>query len=185
MKLKSILASTLCLGMMTLVGCSTEKAKDAYPVMTNQPTLPKDSYAIVDFAPGDNSLTEESKTKIKNVLDKAENEGKDVDNIKVLSWSDTDTNGGAVPTEFDRSIASERSDAIEEYIKEDLKTEANFKNYNMAESKDMKRVVENQNWKRQPFSKAESRTLPPQKTDDLMDLKKNTTSKALVVVDSE
>lgn len=186
MKLKSILATTLCLGMVTLVGCSTEKAKDAYPVMTNQPTLPKDSYAIVDFAPGDNTLTDESKAKIKNVLDKAENEGKDVESIKVLSWSDTDTSGGAVPTEFDRSIASERSDAIEEYIKEDLNTDVNFKDYNMAESKDMKRVVANQNWKRQPFSKAESRTLPPQRTDDLKELKKDGgTSKALIVVDSE
>lgn len=185
MKLKRILASTICLSTLALVGCSSskEKAENAYPVVTNAPSLEEGQYAVVQFAPGDNTLTEESKAKIKNVVDSAEGQGKDIENIKILTWSDTDTTKGAVPTEFDRSIASERSEAIEEYLKEDLKTEGDYKDYNMAEKGDINKVVQEQNWKRQPFSKAESRTLSATKTEDLDNLMENSTSKALVVVD--
>lgn len=186
MKLKSILASTLCLGMATMVGCSgtsKERAANAYPVVTNSPSIPEGQYAVVEFAPGDNSLTEESKAKIKSVVDTAEDQGKDIDNIKIMSWSDTDTTKGAVPTEFDRSIASERGEAIEDYLKEDLKTDVNYKDYNMAEKGDINKVVQESNWKRQPFSKAESRTLSAMKNDELDNLMDNSTSKALVVVD--
>ena len=184
MKLKKIIASVVCMGLA--IGCSThqnsEKERSYYPTVTNSHNINEGEYAVVQFEQGDNTLTDESKAKLKSFVDSAQYGGRDIENIKILSWSDTDAKSGSA-TDFDRSIATERSEAIEEYLKEDLKTGADYANYNMVEKQSVHDIFKSEDWKRQPFSKAESRTLPQKDDDQLASLMENKPSRALVVVE--
>lgn len=168
-------------------GCSTQdhanNEKSYYPAVTNSHNIQEGEYAVVHFEQGDNTLTDESKAKLKSFVESAQYGGRDIENIKILSWSDVDAKAGTA-TDFDRSIASERSEAIEEYLKEDLKTGADYANINMAEKQAIHDVFKSEDWKRQPFSKTESRTLPQENNDEVASLmENNNSSKALVVVE--
>ncbi len=189
MKFKRSMASVLCVGLLSLVGCSSQQnlneENSRYPGVTNSHNIKDGEYAVVQFEQGDNTLTDESKAKLKSFVDSAQYGGRDIENIKILSWSDTDAKAGSA-TDFDRSIASERSEAIEEYLKEDLKTGADYANYNMVENQHIHDIFKTEDWKRQPFSKAESRTLPQEDNDEVASLMdSNHASKALVVVEYE
>lgn len=197
MKLKRLLAPTLCLSLAALVGCSTQQdtskdKSDYYPTVTNSTksgeAMDKEKYAIVAFEQGNNELTEEGKAKLKSFVETARYGGKEIENIKILSWADQNVQQpGTAVTEFDKGIATERSEAIEEYLKEDLKTGADYATYNMAESNTrVADIVKSEDWKRQPFSDAESRTLPASENgEEFANLMENNASKALVVVDYE
>ena len=197
MKLKRLLAPTLCLSLAVLAGCSTHQdttkdKTDYYPTVTNATksgdAMAKTTYAVVEFEQGNNELTDEGKAKLKSFVDSAKYGGKEIENIKILSWADQNVQQpGAASTDFDRSIATERSESIEEYLKEDLKTGADYATYNMAEGQSrVADIVKSEDWKRQPFSKAESRTLPASDSgDEYANLMENNASKALVVVDYE
>lgn len=187
MKLSNFYAGTLCLSLVAFAGCSTNRdlisENDYYPTVTNSSSLKEDEYTVVEFEQGDNTLSDAGKAKLKSFIESAQYGGRDIENIKILSWSDVDNKGGTA-TDFDRAIASERSEAVEEYLKDELKTGADYSNINMVERKSIQDVFKSEDWKRQPLSKAESRTLPSSDANEEMaSLDKNKASKALVVVD--
>lgn len=188
MDVKRLLPSALLLSFI-FYGCSTNQenidSSERHPSVTNAEFRDVSQYTVIEFEQGDNSLTEESKSKLKSFVENARYGGKEIENIKVLSWADNEPKQG-MSTDFDRSIAQERIESIEDYLKEDLKTEADYVSYNMVEKKSIHDVIKSENWKRPPFSKAESRTLPKRRDNreyaKLMDTK---VSKSLVYVDYE
>lgn len=198
MKLKRLLAPSLCLSLAVLVGCSTNQPAhdktDYYPAVTNATSsggesMNKEKYTVIEFAEGDNELSDAGKAQLKSFVENARYGGKEIENIKILSWADQNIKDSSSDsgTDFDRSIASERSEAIEEYLQEDLNTGADYTSYNMAENKsNVRNIFKSEDWKRQPFSKAESRTLPrSDDAEEFIKLSENNASRALVVVDYE
>jgi hypothetical protein len=88
----------------------------------------------VEFQKGSSELTDESKQKLSNILGQANNRGK-IDEIKIISWADL-----SYPSEArgklsrdQRNLASNRSNEVQKYVKDQADGYVDVDTYNMAE----------------------------------------------------
>jgi hypothetical protein len=89
------------------------------------------SYEVVEFAAGSSDLTDSAKASIQSLVDKARASG-DVKKVHIAAWSDKDfPKGKAELPKADRELATKRIDAINNYVKKDLKI-SNVDDHNMA-----------------------------------------------------
>lgn len=142
MKLKGI-AATLLLALITSACSSTKKDEVAVTKATSMDetrhevaAVQKDNnayYAVVEFDKGTQRLSDASKRDLREFVNTAKTDGREIDDIKILTWSDKEYPGkGAALSDRDIKIAKERSKSIENYLKDDLKTDGDYATYNMA-----------------------------------------------------
>lgn len=142
MKFKFFLPVVVC--SFALASCSStdnkvsnaEKAQTRTEVQSVARTESANNdayYTVLEFNKGTPRLSEESKRSLKAFVEAARAEGKEIDDIRILAWADKEYPAkGAKLSDRDVQIASERSKAIEKYLKEDLSTDGDYATYNMA-----------------------------------------------------
>lgn len=140
MKLKGI--STALLLTVFVVSCSSTEdgrvAKSASKenVSSTSQAAAKNNgeyYAVLEFDKGTQRLSDASKRDLREFAASALRDGREIDDIRILSWADKEyPQSGAKLSDRDVKIANERAKSIEKYLKEVLKTDANYATYNMA-----------------------------------------------------
>lgn len=93
------------------------------------------AYSVsLEFTPHESDLSELSKGHLKELVTRAQEDGRAIEQIKILAWADQEypepSREKAHPEQV--ILARERAQVIKEYLTEDLETEASFDAYNMA-----------------------------------------------------
>jgi hypothetical protein len=142
-------------------------------------------YTILEFDKGKSSLTDHNKEELKEFLAKAQEDGKPVNDIKILAWADKDYEGEGKPEKDDVKVADKRTEVIEKYLKDDLNADAGLAAYNMAKRPDRidKFLHSEDSRVKKVFEKTGS--LPTDEGGDLSSLLEAKASKALIMVDYE
>lgn len=117
------------------VACSSTKKADVDAVSPTAQAAAKSGashYAVISFEKGSNTLTAESQQALRQIA-KLANDGRDVDEIKILSWGDMEM--PAKDTRLPKrevDLAERRADSIEDYLEDTLKVSADIDGHNMA-----------------------------------------------------
>lgn len=91
-------------------------------------------YTVVTFERGSDQLTENEKSNIRSVVEKAKALG-EIENVRIVAWSDKQLPSGREElSKADRDLAKARIDNIENFVKKDLGMRG-VKSYSMAEHK--------------------------------------------------
>lgn len=140
MKLKGIGAALLL--TFLAVSCSSTDKHHATKTASKEDISPTSQavaknngeyYAVLEFDKGTGRLNEASKRDLREFVASAQRDGREIDDIRILSWADKEyPQTGAKLSDRDVKIANERAKAIEKYLKEDLKADGNYATYNMA-----------------------------------------------------
>lgn len=142
MNLKRTVATVFL--MLTVSACSTAdkdhvrgtKMKNIETANQNTNAVDKEEnayYTVLEFNKGNQRLSDAAKRDLREFVKSAKKEGREIDDIKILSWADKEYPGqGPALSDRDIKIASERSDSILKYLKDDLKTDGDYATYNMA-----------------------------------------------------
>ncbi|MBC7714633.1 MAG: hypothetical protein H7177_14905 [Rhizobacter sp.] len=143
MKLKRIGAALLL--TMVAASCSSNNHHAAAPATktasiesTNETSKAvaktnSEYYAVLKFDKGTQRLSEASKRDLREFVASAQRDGRNIDDIKILSWADKEyPSDGKKLSDRDVKIANERNKNIEKYLKNDLKAEGSYATYNMA-----------------------------------------------------
>ena len=139
MKLKGISAALLLTVFIT--GCSsndkpmtkTTSKPDVTPTTQAVTKSNGEYYAVLEFDKGTQRLNEASKRDLREFVASAQRDGREIDDIRILSWADKEyPQSGAKLSDRDVKIANERAKSIEKYLKDDLKADGNYATYNMA-----------------------------------------------------
>lgn len=139
MKLKGI-GAALLLTVLVASCSSTDKRvtktahkEDVSPTSQAVAKNNGEYYAVLEFDKGTQRLSEASKRDLREFVTSAQRDGREIDDIRILSWADKEyPQSGAKLADRDIKIANERSKSIEKYLKDDLKADANYATYNMA-----------------------------------------------------
>ena len=122
-------------------GCSSHKTEEVRTVTTKETVKPVQAvtenngayYAVLQFDKGTQRLSEASKKDLREFVASAKKEGREINEIKILSWADREYPAKNVRlTDRDVKIATQRSESIEKYLKDDLDTKGDYETYNMA-----------------------------------------------------
>ncbi len=124
--------------VMLMVGCSQKEVRQTTETrkVERQVARATDAALVaeVSFEKGSSELTDESKQRLSQLLSQANNRGK-IDEIKVVSWADL-----AYPSESrgklskdQRNLASNRSNEVQKYVKDQADGYVDVDTYNMAE----------------------------------------------------
>ncbi len=90
-------------------------------------------YTVLEFDKGTQRLSEASKRDLRDFVASAKRDGREIDDIRILSWADKEyPQSGAKLSERDVNMANERAKSIEKYLKDDLRADGNYATYNMA-----------------------------------------------------
>lgn len=135
MLLSLALAST---SLIFATGCSQNPAKkksvESTSIEKTAPELVGTHYTTVIFEKGKSSLNQYSKENLKQLADRSYKEGKVIEEIRILAWSDKEypekLEGKAKTSDI--ILASERAQKIKDYFETDLKQEEDIDSYNMA-----------------------------------------------------
>jgi hypothetical protein len=146
MKLKSI-ASALLVTLAVASCSSSSKNEDGHrgKIISSNAAVeaPKaneaiiknngEYYAVLEFDKGTQRLSDASKRDLREFIASAKKEGREIDDIKILAWADKEYPAKQTAlSDRDVKIATERSKAIEKYLKDVLNTDGNYATYNMA-----------------------------------------------------
>lgn len=135
MLLSLALAST---SLIFAAGCSQTPAKkksaETTSIEKTAPQLVGTHYTTVVFEKGKSSLSQFSKDNLKQLAAQAHREGKKIEEIRILAWSDKEypdkVKGKASTTDI--ILASERAQKIRDFMEGDLKEQEDIDSYNMA-----------------------------------------------------
>lgn len=91
-------------------------------------------YTVITFERGSDQLTENEKSNIRSMVEKAKAAG-EIENVRIVAWSDKQLPTGREDlSKADRDLAKSRLDNIENFVKKDLGLRG-VKSYSMAEHK--------------------------------------------------
>ncbi len=111
-------------------GANQDIAQDAFE---------RSPYTALEFPMGKSVLTETNKKYLNEFARKAARSGREIEEIKVLAWSDKEYPGNAKTKASvkDVLLANARANTIREYIREDLHTSSQIDVFNMAKKPDL------------------------------------------------
>lgn len=164
-----------------LFSCTTQKITKIQKRDQNADTakaLGGAKYVSIEFRKGAATLTKDSKRKLKSFIKNLNKEKRDVEEIKILAWADTEyplKTQRTLPTN-EIVIAKERGESIKTYLEKDLKTEEDIDAYNMARRPNLvSKLFKNDEYiLKEAFEKTEEKNMPLSRA-----------SKALVIIDFE
>lgn len=92
------------------------------------------AYSIsVEFPPAQSELSELSKEHLKELAERARQDGREIDKVKILAWADQEYPESSHKAHPEQVIlAGERAHAIKEYLAEDLSPGTSYNSFNMA-----------------------------------------------------
>jgi hypothetical protein len=137
---------SLALASLSLVfaaGCTSPSAKKKSVETTKAkeekiPAVSGTHYTTIVFDRGKSSLSEASKSHLKDLAARAHKNRKPIEEIKILAWSDKeypDKMKGKAST-GDIILASQRAQKIKDYLEDDLKESDDIDAFNMAKRPD-------------------------------------------------
>lgn len=136
MQTKIILA--LCMSLFVAVGCSHRKNKKAeeraVQTATNVNTT---EYTTITFDKGQKELSEMNKHHLRQLAEKAEADGRKIDEVKVLAWGDKEYSLEKSATKAEVNLAKTRADNVKKYLSTNLATDPDIDEVNMAKKPNM------------------------------------------------
>lgn len=183
--MKNKIASLLLLTVISIAtDCSTQKGKykSEYMIDKSNGTY----YTIVEFEKGKAILSNRAKKELQKFYTTAKKGGNNLPEIKILTWADRDYSAKEKRVkEFDILVSEERTNAIENFLKNNFNAGAHFKTYNMTKEPNVitEFLHSDDDRVKKVFEKTGS--LPNDKGGDLASLIDNKASKALVMVNYE
>jgi hypothetical protein len=140
----SLFTTLAAILLVSSVGCSSKKkeklnkSETAGSAAVTVPSQVSESphYASIAFDKGETRLSAMDKRSLQDLAHKVRQSGKDIDDIKILTWADKEYGPGRVPAEASNSdiiLARQRAESIKRYIQEDLMEDEDIDFYNMAQ----------------------------------------------------
>lgn len=128
------------LSLFIAAGCSTkDKNKSTYADTSKKtPEVIGTHYTTIVFDEGKAILSRDDKKQLQKLADKAHNDKREIDEIRILAWSDEeypDPNRKKA-TEQEILLAANRAQEIKNYLEEDLSEYEDIDAYNMARRPD-------------------------------------------------
>ncbi len=128
------------LSTIFLAGCASPR-RQASEITTRESDTSRaaamsggSEFAVVEFAKGSFALTSEGRLTLQKVANVAKNEGRDVDEIKVLAWADREYPAdGSRADRRDVNLADDRASVIKTYLKDELNADIDVDKHNMAQ----------------------------------------------------
>lgn len=125
--------------MTFFAGCSSNDQNKSELADTNQkPELIGTHYTTVVFEKGKTTLSRNDKEQLNKLADKAHNDKREIDEIRILAWSDEeypDPSQKKAP-QSEIILAANRAHEIKEYFEQDLEEYEDIDAYNMARRPD-------------------------------------------------
>lgn len=112
-----------------------KKKSEVKPKKTTQITtgeITSDTYTSISFDRGETRLSSMDKRNLQNLAARIRESGKEVDDIKILTWADREFKSDEA-SNADVILARQRAESIRNYLEEDLMTDADIDYYNMAQ----------------------------------------------------
>lgn len=129
---------SLPLTLVLVAACSHQPKVSKAPVSTPTPKVTSVTegphYTSLVFEKGKTVLSKMSKQHLNELAARANREGREIDNIKILAWADReypDKVESKAPTR-EVILAKKRAESIKEYLQEDLHAEEKIDSFNMA-----------------------------------------------------
>lgn len=166
------------------VSCAnqTKERLESRSVAASVPAVEGTHYAALQFDEGKATLSEENKRELNRLAQRATKDGREIEDIKILSWADKEyPQTTDKPSSKEVKLAKERAAKIKTYLEEDLHSQDDIMSFNMAKRPTAAaEVFKNDDWVlKEAFEKsgATGARLP----DGSMSYTK--ASKALVIID--
>lgn len=177
------LLSSACLSLALINSCARTPAEKMEAVSDGPPVLGT-HYTTVVFAKGKNNLSDDDKKLLSDLVYRAHETDKRIDEIRILAWADKEyPDQKTEAARRDIKLATDRAQAIKKYIEDDLKETEDIDSFNMARRPDfLSKLLRDDEFKvKEAFkeSGATASTLP----DGSVSYTK--ASKALVIIDYE
>lgn len=134
---KMIVGPSLAIALIFgAAACSSTKqasVEDLSPTSQAAAKTGASHFAVINFSKGSNELTAESKETLRSVANLAKQQGKNVEEVKILSWGDMEmpAKGTRLPKR-EVDLASSRGDTIQDYLVENLNLDTDIDEHNMA-----------------------------------------------------
>lgn len=175
----SMAAATMSL--VFAVGCSSDaKKKEAAKKEKTAQTrteIMNAHYTSLSFDRGESSLSDRDKINLQDLAKKIRDSGRDVDDIKILTWADKEYGEGKGASNTEIILARQRAESIKRYMEEELMTDEDVDFYNMAQKPGpLSRFFKTNETKVQETFKA---------NNDVNMLDDSHASKALVIIEYE
>lgn len=137
--MKKSVITLAVLGTILLASCTSPRRQDS-EITTRESDTSRaaamsggSEFAVVEFEKGSYALTSEGRATLQKVANVAKNEGRDVDEIKVLAWADREYPAdGSKADSRDVNLADDRASVIKTYLKDDLNADIDVDKHNMA-----------------------------------------------------
>jgi hypothetical protein len=123
------------MSLIFAVGCSSDaKKKSSEPKKAEAPQeMMSDHYTSLAFDPGETRLSGMDKRNLQNLAAQIRQSGKQVDDIKIVTWSDKEYKKANQASSYDVILARQRAESIKNYLQNDLMSHADIDYYNMAQ----------------------------------------------------
>ena len=137
----AVITSLIFFGIALISSCSTQNQTKSGVQVNEQKTDKTSSavakshgsyYTILQFEKGTYVLSETSKKELKDFVAKVEQDGRSLNEIKILAWADNEYPDKGELTKSDVEMANNRTESIEKYLKTIFSTNPDFTTYNMA-----------------------------------------------------
>ena len=130
--------TTVAFAALTVASACSTSSRDSKSTKSLEGHPPRldmvTQYTTITFEPGESELTKMNKALIKELLMGAHKKKNQIEQIRILSWSDMEypMTQENKTTSKDILLAGERAEKIRNYIKNDLKETDDIDSYNMA-----------------------------------------------------
>ncbi len=141
-------------------------------------------FTVLEFNKGKTELTAHDKKELEQFAKKVDQDGREVSDIKILSWSDREYPVKAEKiNKSDVKMANKRADEIEDYFKDVLDVDHSFKTYNMAKRPSkIDELIKTEDYKtKNIFEKTGA--MPTSSSNEMARLMSDKASKALIMVE--
>ena len=138
--MKNSMITLTVLSTILLAGCASPR-RQASEITTRESATSRaaamsggSEFAVVEFEKGSYALTSEGRATLQKVANITKNEGRDVNEIKVLAWADREYPAdGSRANSRDVNLADDRASVIKTYLKDDLNADMDVDKHNMAQ----------------------------------------------------
>ena len=123
------------MSLVFAVGCSSDAKKKSSEPKKVEATqeMKSEHYTSLSFDPGETRLSAMDKRNLQNLASQVRESGKEIDDIKILTWADKEYKEVNQASSSDVILARQRAESIKNYFQEDLMADADFDYYNMAQ----------------------------------------------------
>lgn len=130
--------SALFLSIFIAAGCSSDNKATYADTSKKTPEIIGTQYTTIVFDEGKSTLSRNDKKQLQKLADKAHDDKREIDEIRILAWSDKEypEPDKKKASEQEILLAANRAQAIKNFLEEDLNEYEDIDAYNMARRPD-------------------------------------------------